>query len=924
MRFFANGVNAIKGATSAAVSAVKTAGYAVTGAAVVGTLVVGMVVTIPADEAIKSMKNLPQIPGRVVDFFALDSGFTASARGVPGFQLIMPGSIREDSPAAGGHIVGQARFQVITPSLIRVEYAEDDKFENRPTMLAFNRNVVPPAYAISDDGKVFTIKTSKLNLTYIKNSGPFGDGNLKISFNDGAKQNSVSPRWLPSGYTPDPSSWGALGYLKNVSSDSHNTPRTTGNLGGWYRSLDSQSDAVPLHDGLLSRDGYYFIDDSKSAVIAGPDGYESRPFHTARWKPGYLSQKSANALSSVVSGKPDVAAPLRGVYQDGYFFAYGDDYKSALKDYRVLSGAAPLLPRKAFGVWFSRYYPYTDAQIRNELFPAFRSERVPLDVLAIDTDAKAPVAWNGWQWNNELLPNPKDTIRWMHDQGVDVLLNTHPSISAIDPKFSSTLDKAGPGLLRGGGFAAFFQWGTGLLDGSRQKFSNVIGVPFVFDFQKSSHIRAYMDLHGEFEKDGIDGFWLDWCCDDSSVGGQINKGEFAGDTWINQQYAQRNVARGSRWLPLARSGGSFQDWHGNRPGPWGAQRSTIHFTGDTVATWPMLSFQARFSAAQGAVGMPYVSHDVGGFQTAVLIDTNKPYDEELYLRWVQLSVFQPILRLHSSSKSGSQRLPWEFTGRTRALSADFLRMRGALVPYLYTAAREAHDTGLPMTRAMYLDWPKEEAAYKYDRQYMLGSQLLVAPVGTPADKSSGLSEKKVWFPPGCQWVDIFTGEVYQGGTEVTVEVPLERMPVFAKAGAVVPMAPYMDYSGQKPLDNLVVSLFSGQDGEFSLYEDDGVDNAYLQSSFSWTRFAFNQAQKKLSIAAPIGRFKSQVGQRAYQLKVMNATQPRMVMVSGRVLPVAASVPEASTPGWHYEAASQTLHVMTPKLDTQQAQVIEFR
>jgi len=869
----------------------KTTVYAVSGAAVVGVLVVGELVSIPVDEARKTLQTLPQIPGRILAFAGLDDSTTG----------------------VGGLIVGQARFQVITPGLIRVEYAEDSRFEDRPTMLAYNRNVTPPAYTVSDDGNVFTLKTAKVTLTYVKNSGPFNDKNLTIKFNDGARQITASPTWLSAGYTPDPTNFGLPGYLKNVSAEANNAPRTSGNLGGWHRSLDSQSDAVPLHDGLLSRDGYYFIDDTKSAVIAGPDRYESRPFHTARWSPGYFTQQPVN-----------LSAPLAGAYQDGYLFAYGTDYKAALQDYRLLSGAVPLLPRKAFGVWFGRYYPYSDQDLRNTVFPAFRHERVPLDVLAIDTDAKAPVAWNGWQWNTGLLPNPKDTVSWLHQQGVNVILNTHPSISALDPKLPATLKTAGPDLLRGGGFASFFQWGTGLLDGTRQKMENVVGIPFVFDFQKPSHIQAYMNLHEDFEKDGVDGFWLDWCCDDSSVGGQINKGEFSGDNWINQQYAQRNLARGSRWLPLARSGGSFQDWHGNRPGPWGSQRSTIHFTGDTVATWPMLDFQARFAAAEGAVGMSYVSHDVGGFQSGVLIDTNTPYDEELYVRWIQLAAFQPILRLHSSSKSGSQRLPWEFNGKTRAVSADFLRLRGALVPYLYTAAREAHDTGLPITRAMYLDWPQQEAAYRYDRQYLLGSQLLVAPIGTPADKVTGLASKKVWFPPESQWVDIFTGEVYAGGTEVTVKVPLERMPVFARAGAIVPWAPYMDFSDQKPLDNLKLTVVAGQDGDYRLYEDDGAGNGYLQGHFAWTRFSLNNSQKQLGIAAASGRFDTQLAQRAYRLSVLKTSQPGTVTVSGSALPVLAGVPDASTPGWYYEAATQTLHIQTPRLNTQQAQVVEFR
>ena len=225
---------------------------------------------------------------------------------------------------------------------------------------------------------------------------------------------------------------------------------------------------------------------------------------------------------------------------------------------------------------------------------------------------------------------------------------------------------------------------------------------------------------------------------------------------------------------------------------------------------------------------------------------------------------------------------------------------------------------------MYLDWPQHEAAYQYDRQYMLGSQLLIAPIGTPADKGTGLASKKVWFPPNSQWVDLFTGDVYAGGTEATVQVPLDRMPVFAKAGAILPLAPYMDFSEQKPLDNLKLSVFTGQDGEYSLYEDDGSGNGYLQNNFSWTRFNFNNGLKQLRIAAAVGQFNKQLVQRAYQLKVVNTNQPSVVMVSGTPLPLSTTMPDGVTPSWYYEAGTQTLHIQTAKLNTRQTQLLEFR
>ena len=154
---------------------------------------------------------------------------------------------------------------------------------------------------------------------------------------------------------------------------------------------------------------------------------------------------------------------------------------------------------------------------------------------------------------------------------------------------------------------------------------------------------------------------------------------------------------------------------------------------------------------------------------------------EMYVRWVQLGAFQPFERLHSHH---GRRLPWEYPEPAYGIAADFLRLRGSLVPYLYTLAREAHDRGLPMVRALYLQWPRRAAAYRHPTEYTLGRDVLVAPVAAPGDPA----ETTVWFPPGT-WTDWFTGERYRGPATKKLEVPLERMPVFVRAGGLVPTLP---------------------------------------------------------------------------------------------------------------------------------------
>ena len=210
--------------------------------------------------------------------------------------------------------------------------------------------------------------------------------------------------------------------------------------------------------------------------------------------------------------------------------------------------------------------------------------------------------------------------------------------------------------------------------------------------------------------------------------------------------------------------------------------------------------------AEEGIGQPYVSHDIGGFARRHLPD-------DLYLRWVQLGAFQPILRLHSDH---GDRLPWDYPPAVRRAASAFLRLRESLVPYLYAVARAAHDTGLPMARALYLHWPRHAAAYGHPGEYMLGDALLVAPIARPGPVSTA----KVWFPPGT-WTNLFTGAAFRGPRERTVTATTRDMPVYARAGAILPRAPAAPNVDSQPQDELTLTGHLGGSGRTALYDDAG-------------------------------------------------------------------------------------------------------
>ncbi len=751
--------------------------------------------------------------------------------------LVLPGARASAAAPAPFEVRdGPARFEVLSPTLFRLEYADDGRFEDRPTLTAVDRAAGGARVRTRVVDGIRVIKTSRVVLRYRIGAGPFDAANLKLALTVGDQRRAVHPSF-PSATSTAPAAEPPP--ITTAPNPGDPAPRLEGNLGGWYRGLDGQLGPVPLHDGLLSREGWYLLDDTISPLlIEGGRWFAPRPQHS-------------------------------GAYQDGYLFAYGQDYAAGLRDFRNLAGPAPLLPRQAFGNWFSRYNFYS-ARAYQKLVARFRRSRVPLDVLVVDTDFKSPNPWNGWQWTPVFGSDPAGFVSWAHSKGLAVSLNVHPSISQADPAYPAT-DAAAGGLKIDSGRC-------------RVHLQDPNAVCGAWDWARREQVDSYFALHAPFERDGVDFWWLDWNSDESDA----RAPGLTPDTWINALYAERQRGRGTRWPVLSRIGSSFWNYHGAMPGAWAEHRYAIHFTGDTYPTWPVLDFEIRFTASEGAgIGLPYVSHDIGSFRGEKL-------PSDMYVRWVQFGAFQPILRLHSDH---GYRLPWEYGPVARRIASDFLRLRESLVPYLYTAARDAYDSGLPIARPMYLTWPGAARAYRFDGQYMLGDELLVAPVATPGRRAS----KRVWFPPG-DWIDVFTGSVHRGPGSERISVPLERMPVFARAGAIVPRQPYASHVTSPP-DPLAVDVYAGADGAFDLYEDSGSGFAYQRRGFARTGLRWRQGEGSatLTVGPARGTYRRMPSRRRYLLSFVDVDRPLRVTQSsgGRVKELR---------GWSYDPSSRRLEV----------------
>jgi alpha-glucosidase (family GH31 glycosyl hydrolase) len=390
------------------------------------------------------------------------------------------------------------------------------------------------------------------------------------------------------------------------------------------------------------------------------------------------------------------------------------------------------------------------------------------------------------------------------------------------------------------------------------------------------------------------------------------------DTWINQLYYEEHRALGSRWPAFSRIGGALDD-HPEKASLLGAfaeRRQSMHFTGDTCSTWELLKFAGEFTVAEGSIGLPYVSHDIGSFHGELLdgleceplAGSNPRLSDEMYIRWIQFGTFQPIDRLHSNH---GDRLPWEYPGEAETIASKFLRLRGRLVPHLYTLSREAHDTGLPMARALYLQWPEHDAAYDYPSQFTLGDNLLVGTVAAPGENPT----VEMWIPPGT-WYPYFSGSPVTGPQVLSVEVPLDEYAVFARAGSILPTQDNLRTSSRGPQDNLTLTVWAGADGSYELYEDEGVGFDYERGAFQTTEVTtVNQGDscQTVTIAAAEGSdFPGALENRSWTVEVIGLGEPGEVRIDGELL-----TPGDAAPGWSYDSASDRVSVETGVVGTDQ-------
>ncbi|MFB6151170.1 MAG: TIM-barrel domain-containing protein, partial [Haloarculaceae archaeon] len=383
------------------------------------------------------------------------------------------------------------------------------------------------------------------------------------------------------------------------------------------------------------------------------------------------------------------------------------------------------------------------------------------------------------------------------------------------------------------------------------------------------------------DEEGIDFWWIDW-----QQWQESPEMDGLDPLWaLNHLHALDRTRDGRRPFILSR-------WS-----ELGGHRYQVGFSGDAVVSWDSLRFQPYLTAASANVEFGWWSHDVGGHMCGV---GDPDAFGELYARWAQFGALSPINRIHTTKTPSIDKRPWQYDGATYDAIADSLRLRHRLVPYLYTMSWRDHADSRPLVRPMYFRYPETEAAYHCPHQYYFGSELLVAPHLSPLDDDTNLSRRSVWLPGGPEtdeadagdgpaggapdeWVDFFTGERYDPGFHARYG-DLDDLPVYAPAGAVVPLGPEVGWGGIDNPVRLEVVAVPGADGEFTLFEDDGETLAHRDGEYATTRMALEDDGDAATFAVePAEGDLSEIpGERDYAISFRGVVEPDDVTVDADV------------------------------------------
>ncbi|QJD95234.1 DUF4968 domain-containing protein [Mucilaginibacter robiniae] len=580
-----------------------------------------------------------------------------------------------------------------------------------------------------------------------------------------------------------------------------------------------------------------------------------------------------------------------------YYFIYGPDFPAVLKSYLSVTGKSPLIPRFAFGLHMGTYSGGTwghEEQTSDRYVIALarrmREMGIPVDLLFLDSTWRLFGKTGGkgatsFEWR-ETFKNPKgmfDSLYAMHYK----MVGLHIRGRFDNARNLNLLEQAQ---------AKGFTYPEGNHPGEFVNFFDQKAV----DWWWSNGVMRVGEVGAKFLKTD----------EGSAFGALANESEKVGPTG-------KTVEKLHNVFPIAYAKApflKFQQFNGfrglnqTREGYAGIQRYPYIFAGDWPSEWQYFAPVIKAGINIGLSGVGYWGHCMGGFEHQA--------DPELYIRWVQFGMFSPIAMVFGMDHPGYKE-PWNYGDSALVNFKMYDRLRYQLVPYIYSAAFKQYQTGVPLMRALVMDYQHNPNVYDIGDQYLFGDNLMICPVTV-----KGAQTRIIYLPEG-NWYNYWTGEQYTGKQYIHILTPLLQLPVFVKAGSIIPMQPEMNYMNEKPVDVITLDIFPGPSGNFKLYEDDGLSLNYQQGNYAITNITQLSNSKQvftLRVSKPVGAFVPEKHQ--YIAKIhWTGKLPTIIAENGESLNKLSSQNLAGSAGWYYDEDMHVLYVRT-KYTNQQDIVIQ--
>ena len=584
-----------------------------------------------------------------------------------------------------------------------------------------------------------------------------------------------------------------------------------------------------------------------------------------------------------------------------YYFMYGSSADGIIAQIRELTGEVPMMPLWSYGFMQSKErYKSQDETVG--IVKKYRELGIPLDCIIQDWQYWGNnYLWNAMDFQNPLFYNPKEMIDSIHGMNAHMMISIWSSFGpatkpyrALDPK----------GLLFN-----IETWPQSGIEGWPPNMEYPSGVRVYDAYSPEARDIYWNHLNKGIFQLGMDGWWMD-----STEPDHFNwkDSDFDHQTYLGSYRSVRNA------YPIMTVGGVYDHQRAEtsdkrviiltRSGFLGQQRYGSNvWSGDVQSSWDMFRKQITAGLNFSLTGMPHWNSDLGGFfagsynTNGSTSATKNPMYQELYVRWVQFGAFCPMMRSHGADT------PREFFWYGKAgepvydALVDAVKLRYSLMPYLYSTAWDVSHNQSTFMRALFMDFINDKKTWNIGNEYMFGKAILVAPVlhaqYTPEQKQDLLKENEGWgqvkkdngtaiwsvdftqpkdmevyLPSGCKWYDYWTNEYYEGGQNLKVTTTLNKIPLFVRAGSIIPIGPDVQYTNEKKWDNLIINVYPGADGTFTLYEDEGDNYNYESGAYTEIPMTWNDTSHTLTIGSKKGSYNGMLSERKFTVRTPNGNE----------------------------------------------------